>query len=127
LNFVAIVNLGKDATFKNEIKGMCIVTLYYFPSITPNHYAEIKKLFHVDPMPESFGNWRAAQDAERHAHLANGDTVVPVGIDLIDVQVYCKAMNYQPDKALLGKLAAKLAGDRKLRYPFTPTGSVPRS
>jgi len=66
------------------------------------------------------------QDEKRRALVANGDTVVAVGVDPADLQAFCKATECPPDETSLGILSAKLASERKIEYPFTPSGNAPR-
>ena len=64
------------------------------------------------------------QDEKCRTLVAKGDTVVPVGVDAADLQAFCKAMKCPPDETSLGMLSAKLASERKIKYPFTPSGGA---
>ena len=66
------------------------------------------------------------QDEKRRTLVAKGDTVVAVGVDAVDLQAFCKAMKCPPDETSLGMLSAKLASERKIKCPFTPSGDAPR-
>jgi len=101
------------------------MTIHYAPSITPNNYLAIAAIC-GDRLPATYWVWRKMQDEKRRALVANGDTVVAVGVDPADLQAFCKATECPPDETSLGILSAKLASERKIEYPFTPSGNAPR-
>jgi hypothetical protein len=100
------------------------MAIQYAPSITPNNYPAVEAIC-KGRLPATHWIWRHAQDQERRRLIAKGDTVVPVGVDAADLQAYCKGMKCQPDEVSLSMLSAKLASERKIQYPFTPSGDAP--
>jgi hypothetical protein len=103
-----------------QIRNMAI---HYAPSITPNNYAALEAI-RQGRLPATYWIWRHAQDQRRRRLVAKGDTVVPVGVDADDLRAYCRAMKCQTDELSLGLLSIKLASERKIQYPFTPSGDT---
>jgi hypothetical protein len=99
------------------------MAIHYAPRITPNNYPAVEAICE-GRLPATYWDWRHTQDQHCRRLLAKGDTIVPVGVDAADLQAYCKAMRCQPDEVSLGMLSIKLASERKIQYPFTPSGDA---
>ena len=87
------------------------MAVYYVASITPVAYPAFRD-FCDGRLPETFGEYRAAEALARRDLVARGHHVMGLPVELAGFRDHCRSMNCRADGVALSRFATKIGNDR---------------